>query len=37
MFLQAALNGTRAPGEHDALPVSPEELARTLARRSTPA
>ena len=28
MFLQAALNGTRAPGEHDALPLSPEELAR---------
>jgi uncharacterized protein (DUF849 family) len=28
MFLQAALNGTRAPGEHDALPLTPEELAR---------
>ena len=28
MFIQAALNGTRAPGEHDALPLTPEELAR---------
>ena len=28
MFLQAALNGTRSPGEHDALPVTPEQLAR---------
>ena len=28
MFLQAALNGTRAPGEHGALPLTPEELAR---------
>ncbi|HYH89262.1 MAG TPA: 3-keto-5-aminohexanoate cleavage protein [Solirubrobacteraceae bacterium] len=28
MFLQAALNGSRAPGEHDALPLTPEELAR---------
>ena len=28
MFLQAALNGTRAPGTHDALPVTPEQLAR---------
>jgi uncharacterized protein (DUF849 family) len=26
--LQAALNGTRARGEHDALPLTPEELAR---------
>ena len=28
MFLQAALNGSRAPGEHAALPLTPEELAR---------
>jgi uncharacterized protein (DUF849 family) len=28
VFLQAALNGTRAPAEHDALPLTPEELAR---------
>jgi len=28
VFLQAALNGTRGPGEHDALPVGPEELVR---------
>ena len=28
MFLQCALNGTRAPGEHDALPLTPAELAR---------
>jgi uncharacterized protein (DUF849 family) len=28
MFLQAALNGKRAPSEHDALPVTPEQLAR---------
>ena len=28
MLLQAALNGTRAPGEHGALPLTPEELAR---------
>jgi uncharacterized protein (DUF849 family) len=28
LFLQCALNGTRAPGEHDALPVTPEQLAR---------
>ena len=28
MFIQAALNGTRAPGDHDALPVTPEQLAR---------
>jgi uncharacterized protein (DUF849 family) len=27
-FLQAALNGTRAPGDHDALPVTPAQLAR---------
>ena len=28
MLLQAALNGTRAPGEHAALPLTPQELAR---------
>jgi uncharacterized protein (DUF849 family) len=28
VFLQAALNGSRAPGEHDALPLTPDELAR---------
>jgi uncharacterized protein (DUF849 family) len=28
MFIQAALNGTRAPGDHEALPVTPEQLAR---------
>ncbi len=28
VFLQCALNGTRAPEEHDALPVTPEQLAR---------
>ena len=28
MFLQACLNGSRSPGDHDALPLSPEELAR---------
>jgi uncharacterized protein (DUF849 family) len=28
MFLHAALNGTRAVGDHDALPVTPEQLAR---------
>jgi uncharacterized protein (DUF849 family) len=28
VFLQCALNGTRAPGEHDALPLTPEQLAR---------
>jgi uncharacterized protein (DUF849 family) len=28
VFLQCALNGTRAPGEHDALPLTPEDLAR---------
>ena len=27
-FLQAALNGTRLPGDHDGLPVTPEALAR---------
>jgi uncharacterized protein (DUF849 family) len=26
-MLQAALNGTRAPGDHDALPLTPEQLA----------
>jgi uncharacterized protein (DUF849 family) len=28
VFLQAALNGSRAPGAHDALPLTPDELAR---------
>src|SRR3954451_2679174 len=28
MFLQACLNGTRAPEEHERLPVTPAELAR---------
>jgi uncharacterized protein (DUF849 family) len=28
MFLQACLNGSRPPGDHDALPLTPEELAR---------
>jgi len=28
VFLQAALNGSRAPGEHDALPLTPQELVR---------
>ncbi len=28
VFLQCALNGHRAPGEHDALPLAPEQLAR---------
>jgi uncharacterized protein (DUF849 family) len=28
VFLQACLNGSRPPGGHDALPLTPEELAR---------
>ena len=28
MFLQACLNGTRPRGDHDALPLTPDELAR---------
>jgi uncharacterized protein (DUF849 family) len=28
VFLQAAVNGTRRPAEHDALPTTPDELAR---------
>jgi uncharacterized protein (DUF849 family) len=28
MFLQACLNGSRSPGDHDALPLTPDELAR---------
>ena len=28
MFLQACLNGTRPPGDHEALPLTPDELAR---------
>ncbi len=31
MFLQACLNGTRSPGDHDRLPLTPEELARDAA------
>lgn len=32
MLLKACLNGARHPGEHPALPVTPEELARDAAR-----
>jgi uncharacterized protein (DUF849 family) len=28
VFLQACLNGTRPPGDHEALPLTPDELAR---------
>jgi uncharacterized protein (DUF849 family) len=28
MFLQACLNGSRPPGDHEALPLTPDELAR---------
>jgi len=28
VFLQACLNGMRAPGDHEALPLTPEQLAR---------
>jgi uncharacterized protein (DUF849 family) len=28
VFLQACLNGSRPPGDHEALPLTPEELAR---------
>jgi uncharacterized protein (DUF849 family) len=28
VFLQACLNGLRAPGDHEALPLTPDELAR---------
>lgn len=28
MFVQSCLNGSRLPGEHPALPVTPEDLAR---------
>jgi uncharacterized protein (DUF849 family) len=31
MFLQACLNGSRAPGAHDALPLTPDALARDAA------
>ncbi len=31
MFLQACLNGSRPPGEHGALPLTPDELARDAA------
>ena len=32
MLLQACLNGSRTPGEHPALPISPLELARDAQR-----
>jgi uncharacterized protein (DUF849 family) len=32
MLLKACLNGPRLPGDHPALPVSPQELARDTAR-----
>jgi uncharacterized protein (DUF849 family) len=32
MLLQACLNGSRMPGEHPALPLSPEDLARDAER-----
>ena len=31
MFLQACLNGSRPPGDHERLPLTPEELARDAA------
>jgi uncharacterized protein (DUF849 family) len=31
VFLQACLNGSRAPGDHDRLPLTPDELARDAA------
>ena len=31
MFLQACLNGTRPPGDHERLPLTPDELARDAA------
>jgi uncharacterized protein (DUF849 family) len=31
MLIQACLNGSRAPGEHPALPITPEELAQAAA------
>jgi uncharacterized protein (DUF849 family) len=31
MFLQACLNGSRPPGDHEALPLTPDELARDAA------
>ncbi|MEO8689352.1 MAG: 3-keto-5-aminohexanoate cleavage protein [Solirubrobacteraceae bacterium] len=31
MFLQACLNGSRPPGDHDRLPLTPDELARDAA------
>jgi uncharacterized protein (DUF849 family) len=31
MLIQACLNGTRPPGEHDALPITPDDLARDAA------
>jgi hypothetical protein len=32
MLLQACLNGSRMPGEHSALPLTPEDLARDAQR-----
>jgi uncharacterized protein (DUF849 family) len=32
MLLQACLNGSRTPGEHPALPITPQELARDAQR-----
>ncbi|MDQ2715966.1 MAG: 3-keto-5-aminohexanoate cleavage protein [Chloroflexota bacterium] len=32
MLIQACLNGSREPGEHSALPLSPQELAREARR-----
>ena len=31
MFLQACLNGSRPPGDHERLPLTPDELARDAA------
>ena len=32
MLLQACLNGSRTPGEHPALPITPQELAQDAQR-----
>ena len=32
MLLQACLNGSRTPGEHTALPITPQELAQDAQR-----
>lgn len=31
MLIKACLNGSRAPGEHPALPLTPQELAQAAA------